>query len=91
MPILKTSSLTYTVNVAFQVEYHHTQLAVTYLDFIQSEECTDRKKELRQKFQTFILASELIRPKYLLSRLEGIDEDLSQEKAIVYGRVRASL
>jgi hypothetical protein len=24
----------------------------------------------------------------LLSRLEGIDEDLSQEKAIIYGKVR---
>jgi hypothetical protein len=28
------------------------------------------------------------RPKYLLSRLEGIEEDLSQEKAIIYGKVR---
>jgi hypothetical protein len=29
------------------------------------------------------------RPKYLLSRLEGIEEDLSQEKAIIYGKVRS--
>lgn len=70
-----------------QAEFHHTQLAVTYLDFIQSEECTDLKKDLRQKFRSFILSSDLIRPKYLLSRLEGIEDDLSQEKAILYGKV----
>lgn len=62
-------------------------MAITYLDFIQSEECCDRKKELRQKFQSFILTSELIRPKYLLSRLDGIEDDLSQEKAAIYGKV----
>jgi hypothetical protein len=64
-------------------------LAVTYLDSIGSEECPDRKKELRRKFQAFVLTSELIRPKYLLSRLEGMhgNDDLSQEKATIYGKV----
>jgi hypothetical protein len=64
-------------------------LAVTYLDLIQSEECPDQKKELRSKFQSFILSSNLIRPKYLLSRIEGLqgDEDLCQEKATIYGKV----
>ena len=64
-------------------------MAVTYLDLIQSEECPDRKKDLRSKFQSFILNSNLIRPKYLLSRIEGLqgDDDLCQEKATIYGKV----
>lgn len=72
-----------------KVEFHHTQLAISYLDFIGKEESsTPRRKELRDKFLAFVLKSDLIRPKYLLSRLEGAEgDDLYQEKAIIFGKL----
>ena len=49
---------------------------------------TDPKEtsDLRAKFQALIIKSSLVRPEYLLSRLEKTD--MHQEKAILHGKVR---
>ena len=49
---------------------------------------TDPKEtsELRAKFQALIIKSSLVRPEYLLSRLEKTD--MHQERAILHGKVR---
>lgn len=64
-----------------QVEKFHTQLAVTYIDLL--EECKD--KVIRAKFQTLIVNSSLVKPNFLLSRIEK--SSMHQEKAMLYGKV----
>lgn len=67
------------------MEKFHTQLASTYLDrLLQPNARAD--EALRQRFRNLIVQSTLIRPNFLLSRLEKTD--LEQEKAILHGKVR---
>ena len=52
---------------------------------------TDPKEtsDLRAKFQALIIKSSLVRPEYLLSRLEKTD--MHQEKAILHGKVKKTI
>lgn len=62
------------------------QLATTYLDLLSKVADPKETAKLRAKFQTLIIKSSLVRPEYLLSRLEKTD--MHQEMAILHGKVK---
>jgi hypothetical protein len=68
----------------------HTELAVMYLEAIEEDKESLALEVSRDKFRAHILKSEIVRFKYLLSRLESskASNDLHHERAILHGKVR---
>ena len=74
-----------------QDEKLHTELAITYLDALKAESSDEVARSLRENFRALILASNVVRFKYLLSKLESSTSkrhcEMQREKAILHGKV----
>ena len=68
----------------FQVETFHTELALTYLEKLSSQDTN-----FLEPFRNHLLHSDQIQFKYLLSKVEAspASNNLLHEKAILYGKV----
>ena len=70
--------------LSFQVEKFHTELALTYLEKLSSQDTN-----FLEPFRNHLLHSDQIQFKYLLSKVEAspASNNLLHEKAILYGKV----
>ncbi len=72
-------------------EKFHTQLAFLYLDRLQEATKGDggdlqTRRELAVKFQSLVVASDLVNPSALLSKIDK--SEMHHERAILHGKVR---
>ena len=69
---------------SFQVETFHTELALTYLEKLSSQD-----SNFLEPFRNHLLHSDQIQFKYLLPKVEAspASNNLLHEKAILYGKV----